>query len=138
MFLRPDSVPGPEECPADALLVMRLLGLEAGDHAPIELDTNQMGASPLRLYAGPIESYLYEPLGTLDASTRLYGRTWTGGRHPVIRYDKARPPQAEVLPICFEARLEGNRPLTKRPDSPPGIAILEDGEAAVYVVHAFH
>lgn len=135
--LRPDGTPGPEECPAKALEVMRYLKLHVGDSAIVELDANQMGARPITLYEGPIESVLQDELGTLDSAARLYGRVWTEGPQVVIRYYEAHPLDGGgKVPICAVARL-GDGQFRKRPESKPGTAILDFSIAAVFVVDSF-
>jgi hypothetical protein len=135
--LRPDGTPGPEACPAKALEVMRYLKLHVGDAALVELDANQMGARPITLYDGPVESVLQEDLGTLDRPSRLYGRVWTSGSQVVIRYYEAHPLDGgDRVPICAVARL-GNGQLRKRPESKPGMAILDYSIADAFIVDAF-
>jgi hypothetical protein len=135
--LRPDGTPGPEDCPAKALEVMRYLRLRVGDASLVDLDANQVGASPITLYDGPIESMLREELGTLEAPARLYGRVWTSGSQVVIRYYEAHPLDGgDKVPICAVARL-GNGQLRKRPESKPGMAILDFSIADAFIVDAF-
>jgi hypothetical protein len=134
--LRPDGTPGPEECPAKALEVMRYLRMRVSDAGDVELDANQVSARPITLYDGPVESILDSELGTLNPGTRLYGRVWTGGPLVVVRYYEARPPDGDTMPICAVARL-GNGQMRKRPESKPGTAILDWSGAAVFVVDAF-
>jgi hypothetical protein len=135
--LRPDGTPGPEECPVKALEVMGYLKMHVGDATWVELDANQVGAKPITLYDGPIESVLQNELGTLETATRLYGRVWTGGPRVVIRYYEAHPPDGSgKVPICAVARL-GEGQLRKRPESKPGMAILEFPIAAAYIVESF-
>ncbi len=74
--LRPDGSPGPEKCSEKALEVMRILRMRVGDAADAHLDANQMDASPVMTYDGPVESYLTESLGMLEPGTRLYGNGW--------------------------------------------------------------
>jgi hypothetical protein len=135
--LRPDGTPGPEECPEEARKAMRYMRLHVGDAALVELDANQMGARPITLYDGPIESVLEDDIGTLDGPTRLYGRVWTGGPQVVIRYYEAHPLDGgDKVPICAVARL-GNGQLRKRPESKPGTAILDFSIASVFIVDSF-
>jgi hypothetical protein len=134
--LRPDGSPGPEECSAEALKAMEILGLGVGDGASVELDVNQADDSPITLYEGPIESDLNNDLGPLPPATRLYGRVWTGGSQVVIRYYEAHPPNRAKIPICAVARLARGQ-MKKRPESKPGTAILEASFAGVFVVDAF-
>ena len=134
--LRPDGSPGPEECPAKALEVMRYLRMRVSDAGDVELDANQVAARPITLYDGPVESILDSELGTLNPGTRLYGRVWTGGPLVVVRYYEAQPPDGDTMPICAVARL-GNGQMRKRPESKPGTAILDWSGAAVFVVDAF-
>ena len=134
--LRPDGTPGPEDCPKDALKTMRILRLGPGDASFVELDVNQTDTSPITLYDGPVESMLNEPLGLLEAPTRLYGRVWTGGPQVVVRYYEARPPHGDAIPICAVARLAHGQ-LKKLPESKPGMAVLEFSASGVFVVDAF-
>jgi hypothetical protein len=134
--LRADGTPGPEKCSEEALKTMRILRMDVGESATVYLDANQIDATPMTLYEGPVESFLYGSLGTLDTSTRLYGRIWTGGPQVVIRYYEARPPRGDTLPICAVARFGGNE-LKKRPESKPGTAILNISSASVFVVDSF-
>ncbi|WP_257452806.1 serine/threonine protein kinase [Archangium lipolyticum] len=135
--LRPDGTPGPEACPAKALEVMRYLKLHVGDAALVELDANQMGATPITLYDGPVESVLKEDIGTLEGPARLYGRVWTSGPQVVVRYYEAHPLDGgDKVPICAVARL-GNGQLRKRPESKPGTAILDYSIADAFIVDSF-
>ncbi|RKH33305.1 serine/threonine protein kinase [Corallococcus praedator] len=135
--LRADGTPEYEDCPEATLRVMRLLRLNVGDSAQVELDFNQDDMSPITLYDGPVESVLNTDLGPLGGPTRLYGRVWTGGPQVVIRYYEAQPPDGgERIPLCAVARLSKGQ-LRKRPDSKPGTAVLEFSSAGVYIVDAF-
>jgi hypothetical protein len=134
--LRPDGTPGPQECSAKALEVMRYLKLRVGEAAWAELDANQIDARRITLYDGPIESILKEELGTLEATTRLYGQVWTSGPQVVIRWYEAHPPDSEKVPICAVARLSREQ-MRKLPESKPGMAILDGSTAAAYVVDSF-
>ncbi len=134
--LRPDGTPGPEECSEEAQKAMKYLRLHVGDEALAELDANQVGARPMTLYDGPVESVLDEGLGLFEETTRLYGKVWTGGPQVVIRYYEADPPDGDKVPICAVARL-GNGQLRKRPESKPGTAILDFSIASVAIVDAF-
>jgi len=134
--LRPDGTPGPEACPAKALEVMKYLKLHVGDAAWVELDANQLATKPITLYDGPIESVLKDDFGTLEATSRLYGRVWTGGPQVVIRYYEAHPPEGDKVPICAVARLS-NGQMRKRPESKPGTAILDFPVASAFVVESF-
>lgn len=134
--LRPDGSPGPQECSAEAKLAMRAMGLEVGDTSWVQLDANQIDSSPISLYDGPIESVLEKDFGTLETTTRLYGRVWTGGPQVVIRYYEADPPGREKLPLCAVARLSENQ-LRKLPGSKPGMAILQFSVSGVTIVDAF-
>ncbi|MFY0569116.1 serine/threonine protein kinase [Archangium lansingense] len=136
VFLRPDGSPGPEKCPEDALKAMRILRLQVGDGASVELDVNQTDTSPITLYEGPVESMVNNDLGPLESPTRLYGRVWTEGPQVVIRYYEAKPPDGDVIPICAVARIAKGQ-LKKLPGSKPGMAILEFSSAGVYIVDAF-
>ncbi|WP_407692961.1 hypothetical protein [Pyxidicoccus xibeiensis] len=115
---------------------MRYLKLRVGDAALVELDANQMRSRRITLYDGPIESVLMRELGTLEATTRLYGQVWTSGPQVVIRYYEAHPPDGDQMPICAVARLSEDQ-LRKRPESLPGTAILDGSLAAAAVVNAF-
>jgi hypothetical protein len=115
---------------------MRAMGLEVGDTSWVQLDANQIDSSPISLYDGPIESVLEKDFGTLETTTRLYGRVWTGGPQIVIRYYEADPPGREKLPICAVARLSENQ-LRKLPGSKPGMAILQFSVSGVTIVDSF-
>ncbi|HYO54892.1 serine/threonine protein kinase [Archangium sp.] len=136
VFLRPDGTPGPQECPEEAKRAMRYMKMRVGDAAWAELDANQIKARRITLYDGPIESILKEDLGTLEATTRLYGQVWTSGAQVVIRWYEAHPPDSEKVPICAVARLSEDQ-MRKLPESKPGMAILDGSTAAAYVVDAF-
>ncbi|WP_309896369.1 serine/threonine protein kinase [Archangium sp.] len=136
VVLRPDGTPGPQECPEESKKAMRYMKLRVGDSAWVELDANQIKSRPITIYDGPIESILKEGLGTLEATTRLYGQVWTGGPQVVIRYYEAHPPESEKVPICAVARLSENQ-LRKLPESKPGMAILEFSMAGADIVEAF-
>ncbi|GMU03682.1 hypothetical protein KH5H1_78050 [Corallococcus caeni] len=134
--LRPDGTPGPQECPEKALEVMRYLRLRVGDAALADLDANQIDARRISLYDGPIESILKDDMGTLEATTRLYGRVWTSGPQVVIRWYEAHPPDGDKVPICAVARLSRDQ-MRKLPESKPGMAILDGSVAAAYIVDSF-
>jgi hypothetical protein len=134
--LRADGTPGPEKCSEEALKTMRILRMQVGDAADVELDANQMSARPITLYEGPVESFLEESLGTLDSGTRLYGRVWTTGPLVVVRYYEAKPPNGDTVPICAVARM-GRGQLRKKPESLPGTAILDYSGALAFVVDDF-
>jgi len=135
--LRPDGSPGPEECPADSRKAMNYLRMFVGESAWVQLDANQTRTRPITLYDGSIESVLEENLGLLEAPARLYGRVWTGGPQVVIRYYAAQPLSGgDQVPICAVARL-GMGQLRKRPESKPGMAILDSPRAGVYIVNEF-
>jgi hypothetical protein len=134
--LRADGTPGAEKCPEEALKTMRILRMHVSDAADVELDANQIGARPITLYEGPVESVLDGSLGTLEPATRLYGRVWTSGPQVVVRYYEAKPPDGDTVPICAVARL-GDGQLRKRPESKPGTAIIEFSNASVFVVDSF-
>jgi hypothetical protein len=134
--IRPDGSPGPQECPEEAIKAMRILNLRVSDGATVDLDVNQSLASPITLYDGPVESMLTNSLGPLPPVTRLYGRVWTGGPQVVVRYYEAHPPDGEPFPICAVARLALGQ-MQKKPESKPGMAILEFSRAGVYIVNSF-
>jgi hypothetical protein len=134
--LRPDGSPGPQPCPEKALEAMRILRLRPGDGSTVEVDANQSGFGPITVTDGPVESILKEELGYLPAGTRMYGRIWTTGQNVAIRYYEARPPDGDPIPLCAVARLSRGG-LRKRPDSPPGTAVLEFSRSGVYIVDAF-
>jgi len=134
--LRPDGSPGPEECPEEAKKAMKYMKMRVGDAALMELDANQIRSRRITLYDGPLESMLKEDLGTLEATTRLYGQVWTSGPQVVIRYYEAHPPDSEKVPICAVARLSRDQ-FRKLPESLPGTAIFEFSVAAAYVVDSF-
>jgi hypothetical protein len=130
--LRPDGTPGPEECPEEALKTMRILRMRVGDAADVELDANQLDQRSIRLYEGPVESYLDGPLGTLHAGTRLYGRVWIGQGKAVVRYYEAHPVDGDPVPICAVVR-----DLIIKDNSLPGMTTLDYSGALVFVVNSF-
>jgi len=134
--LRSDGSPGPEKCSDKALEVMRILRMRVGDTADAHLDANQIDASPVIVYDGPIESVMTDSLGTLDPGTRLYGQAWTAGFQVIVRYYEAHPLDGDKVPICAVARL-GRGQMRKRPESMPGSAMLEHGSVLVFVVDSF-
>jgi hypothetical protein len=134
--LHPDGTPGPQECPEEAKRIMRALKLRVGDAAWVDLDANQLDAKQVTLYDGPIESILRDDFGTLEATTRLYGKVWTSGAQVVIRYYEAHPPDSEKLPICAVARLSRDQ-MRKLPESKPGMAILDGSISSAYIVDSF-
>jgi hypothetical protein len=135
--LRPDGTPGSQKCPEKALEIMGYLRLNVGDAAFAQLDANQSRTTPITLYDGPIESVLEDNLGIIEAPSRLYGRVWTGGPQPVIRYYEAQPLDGgRRVPICAVARL-GFGQLRKRPDSQPGTAVIDSSRAGVFIVDEF-
>nr|WP_306413574.1 hypothetical protein [Cystobacter fuscus] len=115
---------------------MNYLRLFVGEAAVVQIDANQ-SATPITLYEGPIESMLENDLGLLDAPSRLYGRVWTGGSQAVIRYYEAQPMNGgNKIPLCAVARM-GLGQLRKRPESPPGTAVVDSTTAAVFIVDSF-
>jgi hypothetical protein len=134
--LRADGSPASEKCPEEALKTMRILRMHVSDSGGVQLDANQIDASPITLYDGPVESFLDSSLGLLDPGTRLYGRVWTSGPQVVVRYYEAKPPDGDTVPICAVARL-GDGQFRKRPESKPGTAILDYSGASVFVVDSF-
>jgi len=136
VWLRPDGSPGPEGCSAEALRTMEALQLQVGDSVEVQLDANQVDASPITLYDGSVESLVWGQFGTLELGTRLYGRVWTGGPQVVVRYYQAQRMGGQPIPICAVARTSGNE-FRKLPGSKPGTAMLEFSTAAAYVVSEF-
>jgi hypothetical protein len=135
VLLRPDGSPWPERCSEKALKTMRILRMHVGDTSEVQLDANQIDASPMTLYDGPVESYLDGSLGNLDPGTRLYGQVWTSGPQAVVRYYEAKMLFGDTVPICAVVRFgEGHRRL---PESKPGTAIFEEPGAEVVVVDSF-
>jgi len=134
--LRPDGSPGPQPCPAGALKAMQRLGINVPQSAFITIDLPRERELPFTLYDGPIESVLVEALGPLPEGTLISGHVWTGGLDVVIRYHEARTPSGVTIPFCGVAR-DASGGMTKRPGSPPGIGIIPDSGAAVWIVDAF-
>jgi hypothetical protein len=134
--LRADGSPGPQDCPAKALEVMRILRLRPGDSASLVIDANQSSQTPVSLPEGPVESYITEDLGYLPPLTRMYGHIWTGGPNAIIRYFEARPPDGDPVPLCAVARL-GRGGLQKKPGSPPGVAVVDFARAQLFIVDGF-
>ena len=135
--LRSDGTPEPEQCPQDALNVMRALELRPGHSSTgVELDANQIEREPLTVMAGPIESVMTEHMGRLGALTRLYGRVWTSGPRVVIRYYYAQRTGEEPLPICAVAR-RGAGELEGTPGKFPHSTELPSSNALAFVVQDF-
>ena len=102
--LRSDGSPGPEKCSEKALEVMRILRIRVGDATDAYLSSNQIDATPVYVYDGPIESVMTDSLGSLYDGTRLYGQVWTAGPQVIVRYYEAHPLDGDKVPICAEAR----------------------------------
>lgn len=136
VWLRPDGTPGPEGCSAEALRTMEALRLHVGDSVEVQLDANQVDASPITLYDGPVESLVWGHFDTLELGTRLYGRVWTAGPRVVVRYYQVQFMDGQPLPICAVARMSGNE-FRKLPGSKPGMALVEFSTAVAYVVSEF-
>lgn len=134
--IRADGSPGPQECPEEAKKAMRYMKMHVGDAAWVELDVNQISSRRITLYDGPIESMLKDELGTLEATTRLYGQVWTAGPQVVVRWYEAHPPDGEKVPICAVARLSYDQ-MRKLPESKPGTALLDGSTSAAYIVDSF-
>jgi hypothetical protein len=116
---------------------MSLMGLRSGDFTVVVIDANKEGQMPTLLTEGPVEGSLEYALGPMPAGTRLYGRIWTSGPEVAIRYYQARYPDGgRSIPFCGVVR-EPQGGLVKRPDSPPGTAVIDDDYARVWVVDAF-
>lgn len=111
---------------------MRILRMRVGDAAKVELDANQLDRRSIRLYEGPVESYLDGPLGMLEAGTRLYGRVWIGKDEAVVRYYEAHPVDGEPISICAVAR-----DIAIKDKSLPGMTTLDYSGASVFVVNAY-
>lgn len=133
---RPDGSPGYQPCPAGSLEAMQRLGITVADAASITIDPRRENDFPFTVYDGPVESVLTQDLGPLPAGTRILGRAWTGGLDVAIRYHEARAPGGITLPFCGVAR-DAYGGMTKRPGSPPGLGIIPDGGASVWIVDAF-
>lgn len=133
-----DGSPAPEPCPQNAKDVMRALGLRnPRGGALAEIDTNQFQRKPLMVFAGPVESFLTEPLYTLGTGTRFYGRIWITKRGVVvIRYYHAQMPDGEPLPICAVARRDADEMIGK-PGAYPGSVELEGSRAWIFIVEDF-
>jgi len=116
---------------------MEALNLRPGlSSAHVELDANQYDREPLTLTDGPIESIMLESMGQLGATTRLYGRVWTGGPRVVIRYYAAQRAGGNVIPICAVARL-GSGQLEGKPGRFPNSTELQYSSATAFVVQDF-
>jgi hypothetical protein len=134
--LRPDGSPGPQRCSEEAVKTMRILRLQPGVGAIVQIDANQTDQSPITLMDGPVESFLEEDMGTLPNGTRMYGQIWTEAPNVVIRYYEARPPDGDRIPICAVAR-SGGDVLKKLPASRPGIAVIKQSAVAMWIVDDF-
>jgi len=115
---------------------MEALQLQVGDSVKVQLDANQVDASPVTLYDGPVESLVWEFVRTLDLGTRLYGRVWTAGDRVVVRYYQAQRMGGQRFPICAVARMSGNE-FRKLPGSKPGMALVQFSTAVAYIVDEF-
>lgn len=136
MSLLPDGSPGPEPCPEKARLVMEALKLRPGATAQIEIDANQFEREPLTINAGPIESIMLEPMGKLEAASRLYGRVWTSGPRVVIRYYWAQRADGNRMPFCAVARSGGGQ-LEAKPGRFPGSVELQYSSSLAFIVEDF-
>jgi hypothetical protein len=135
--LRADGSPGPQDCPDGALEAMSIQQFRPGDYSVVVIDAHKEDQKPTLLKDGPVEGNLEYALGELPYGTRLYGRIWTSGPEVAIRYYEARSPDGDKrIPFCGEVR-EPQGGLVKRPDSPPGTAVIDDDYARVWVVDAF-
>jgi len=135
--LRPDGLPGPQTCPANALDAMNTWGISPGDTAEILIDENKYGQTPFTLSDGPVESSLMQALGALPAGTLLYGHIWAGsGSTVAIRYYEIRIPRGGKYPFCgVVLNMDGD--LEKRPGSPPGVGVIRDVFGVVQAVDAY-
>jgi hypothetical protein len=115
---------------------MRYLRIGIGEASMVQLDLNQDRMHRITLYEGPVESMLEESLGLLEVGTRVYGQVWTEGPQVVIRYYEAQPIGEDKVPLCAVVRVSKGQ-FRKRPESPPGAAILDFSELPLYVVNAF-
>ena len=115
---------------------MEALQLQVGDSVEVQLDANQVDASPITLYDGPVESLVWGHFGTLYLGARLYGRVWTSGPQVVVRYYQAQRMGGQPIPICAVARMSGSE-FRQLPESKPGMALVEYSTADAYVVYAF-
>jgi hypothetical protein len=135
--LRPDGLPGPQACPADALDAMSAWGISPGDTAYILIDENKYGQTPFTLSDGPVEGSLTQALGALPEETLLYGHIWAGsGPTVAIRYYEIRFPKGGRYPFCGVV-LNTDGGLNKRPGSPPGVGIIQDVFGTVQAVDTF-
>ena len=115
---------------------MRLLRLQPGYAAEVDIDANQIEREPLTVFAGPIESFVTRPMKRLDGGTRLYGWIWTTKRGVVIRYYRAQEPGGEVFPICAVARRGGDE-LAGKPGKWPNSVELQSSSAMAVIVEEF-
>ena len=115
---------------------MRLLRLQPGYAAEVDIDANQIEREPLTVFAGPIESILRRPMVHLDGGTRLYGWIWTTGRGVVIRYYRAQEVAGDVFPICAVARRGGDE-MAGTPGKWPNSVELQSSSADAFIVEEF-
>lgn len=133
--LRPDGTPKPQDCPREAMDAMIRMGITPDDTFSVVVDARQESPQPTRLEEGPIESYMDEAYRRLPLNTRLFGRVWTAGEMVVIRYYEAQIPGRERIPFCAEMDDSGGQ--EKYPESPPGVAIIQDNFAVVRAVSRY-
>lgn len=134
--LLPDGSPAPEPCPQNAKDVMHALRLRPGNGALAEIDMNQRQQEPLTVFSGPVESFLMDPLDSIDRGSRFYGRIWISKRGVVIRYYRAQMPDGEPFPICAVARRDAGE-MKGKPGTYPGSAELESSTAWIDIVESF-
>ena len=111
---------------------MAALGIKPEDTLSVIVDERLGNPEPTWLKDGPVVSYLDMPIKKLPVSTRLFGRVWTAGEMVIVRYDEIQVPGGRRMPFCAEVDDSGGR--VKKPESPPGVAIIQDNFAAVRVV----
>lgn len=135
--LLPDGSPALEPCPQDAKVAMRALRLRPGNGALAEIDMNQRQQERLTVFSGPVESFLMDPLDTIDRGTRFYGRIWISKRGVVvIRYYHAQMPDGEPFPICAVARRDAGG-MKGKPGAYPGSVELEGSAAWIDIVEDY-
>ncbi len=135
--LRPDGLPGPQTCPADALDAMNTWNISPGDMARILIDENKYGQAPFTVSDGPVEGSLMQALGALPVGTLLYGYIWAGsGSMITVRYYEIRFPGGGRYPFCGTV-LNTDGGLNKRPGSPPGVGVIRDVFGVVQAVDTF-
>lgn len=95
--------PPERECPDEAFVAMRKLGVTSGEESQIVVDVNRPGKiSDVSTFRdGPIVSVFPEGFLGMPPGTLVYGYLWTSGERIIGHYDRAKLPGEESIPVCF-------------------------------------